>query len=87
MPVELISMAVGVSERRLWWAAPSQAPITADARAQKHWKDAFKVISHFSSLALFTYSQWIPLPQTASCRAFWPVAERNRLEKTQTSDK
>lgn len=87
-PVELISVAVGVSERELWWVAPSQGPITAHARALKQWKDAFKVISHLSSLALFTYSQRILLPQTASCRALWPVDERNHVENNaETCDK
>lgn len=34
---------------------------------KKQWRNAFKVISHFSSLPLFAYPCWKFLPQTASC--------------------
>lgn len=57
----------------------------ADTNTAKWWKDVFKVISHFSSPSLFSYSPCILLPQTASCRDALACGERSHVEKRRSA--
>lgn len=70
-PVELIHMAIdliGFLRCCFLNVDPFHAETHKHTRThKKQWRNAFKVISHFSSLPLFAYPCWKCLPQPASC--------------------
>lgn len=92
-PVELISAATKGVWRQRWEPSLvefhkhmcSCTHIHRNRNTPKGWRDVFKVISHFSSLSLLSYSLWILLPQTASCASPLPAEKRSHVEKRRST--